>query len=286
MIHLIDPSFDKNQVEKYRLSVLLRPDGYSISVMDPRTSLFLALTDYQLSAPNAATLPGTETLCDRILSAFRQDDLLRYTYGTTDLVYASPKVTLVPPGFVREDTMESYFRFNHPVLTSDRILSQEIPVGGMMALYAIPSCIEKLSAEWFRRAVPGSSASALIQGLLKDNAHILARQVFVNIWGSYFDIIVIQGSKLQYYNTFRKQAADDLVYFVVYVLEQMGFVPAEEMVTLMGDIIPDSEEYRLLAQFIDSLHFASLSDLAEFSPVFTEILVHRFYTLFNLPFCE
>ena len=122
--------------------------------------------------------------------------------------------------------------------------------------------------------------------MLKENAHILARQVFLNVWSSYFDIVVIQGRKLIYYNTFRKQAAEDLIYFVIYVLEQMGFVPSEEEVTLMGEILTDSDEYKLLNQYIDRLHFANLHPMAEFSPVFAEVLVHRYYTLFNLPFCE
>jgi hypothetical protein len=286
MINLVDPAFDKTQTQKYRLSVLLRPDGYSLCVLDTRTSLFLALNDEQFLPSNSATLPGNEYLQDHYISHFRKQELIKFSYGQIDLVYASPKVTLVPPGFSKEETIEEYFRFNHPLSTTEKIKSQQVPVGEMTAIYAIPACIENLSNEWFNSAYPGSSASVFIQSLLKDNAHILARQVFLNVWGSYFDIAVIQGRKLLYYNTFRKQAADDLVYFVIYVLEQMGFVPAEELVFLMGDINADSEEYKLLHQFVYKLHFAGMHDLAEFSPVFSEILVHRFYTLFNLPFCE
>jgi hypothetical protein len=286
MIYLVDPAFDKTQTQKYRVSVLLRPDGYSLCVLDTRTSLFLAMNDEQFLPSNSATLPGNEYLQDHYVSHFRQLELLKFAYGQIDLAFASPKVTLVPPGFSREESVEEYFRFNHPLHTSEKIKSQQVPVGEMTAIYAIPACIEKLSGEWFNSAFAGSSASVFIQSLLKDNAHILARQVFLNVWGSYFDIAVIQGRKLLYYNTFRKQAADDLVYFVIYVLEQMGFVPAEELIFLMGDISAESEEYKLLHQFVYKLHFAGMHDLAEFSPAFSEIQVHRFYTLFNLPFCE
>jgi hypothetical protein len=143
-----------------------------------------------------------------------------------------------------------------------------------------------LGKERFPGIKIGSSASVLIQGLLKANAHILARQVFVNIWGSFFDIIVIQGRKLLYYNSFKKQAVEDIVYFVLFVLEQLGFIPTEEVVTFMGDITTESEDYKLLYQFIDRLNFTNLFPFADFSPVFTEVLVHKYYTLFNLPFCE
>ncbi|NVO20008.1 MAG: DUF3822 family protein [Bacteroidetes bacterium] len=286
MINLIDPTFDKFRTEKYRLSVLFRPDGYSLSVLDPRTRIFLGMSDFQLNGSNSIVIASPDTLCQRIQARFREEELLLYKYGQVDVVYASPKVTLVPPGFVKDETMEEYFRFNHPLSASEKVLCRNIPVGEMTAVYSLPSCISRLANEFFHKEVDQCSASILIQGLVKDNAHILTRQVFVNVWGSYFDIIIIQGRKLQYYNTFRKQAADDLVYFVVYVLEQMGFVPAEEVITLTGDIVSDSDEFRLLTQFIDRLHFAGMNELAEFSPVFSEVLVHKYFTLFNLPFCE
>ena len=121
---------------------------------------------------------------------------------------------------------------------------------------------------------------------MKANAHILARQVFVNFWGGHFDIVVIQGRKLLYFNTFMKQAPEDIVYFVLFVLEQLGFVPTEEQITLLGDITTESPDYELLYQYIDRLNFANLFPFADFSPVFSGILVHRYFTLFNLPFCE
>lgn len=286
MLNLIDPAFDRAHTEKYSLSVILCPDGFSLSVIDNRTSLVLAISSLQFLPSNSAVLQGNESLFNRFSAAFKQEELLKYAYKDIKLVYASPKVTLVPPGFLRDETVEEYFRFNHPLNADEKINQQQVPVGEMSAIFAIPVCIDKLSEEWFHDAVVGCTAAVLIEGLLRENAHILARQVFLNVWGSYFDIVVIQGRKLLYYNSFRKQSAEDLIYFTVYVLEQLGFVPAEEEVTLMGEIVADSDEYKLLYQYIDRLHFASLHSLVEFSPVFAEVRVHQFYTLFNLPFCE
>jgi hypothetical protein len=177
MSNLLDPAFDRAHTEKYNLAVVLRPDGFSLSVLDDRTNLFLALSDQQFLPANAVALPGEESLCDRFNALFRQQELLKYPYKAIKLVYASPKVTLVPPGFLREETIEEYFRFNHSLYAAEKIRNQQIPVGEMNALFALPACIDKLSEEWFHNAVAGCTASVLIQGLLKENAHILARQV-------------------------------------------------------------------------------------------------------------
>jgi len=284
-LQLVDPLFDQGRTEKYRLSILLQPDGFSFCVIDTRTLTYLALAHYSNNTPYVAGSQGTETLCDFLESYFESEELLRLKYNAMDLVVCSPKVTLVPPGFLSEETMEDYFRLNHRLETSEIIATQVIPVGEMSALYAVPACIDQIAVKRLNGIKAGSSATILIQSLLRANAHILARQVFVNVWSNNLDIIVIQGRRLLYFNSFRKNAPEDLVYYLVYVLEQMGFIPAEEEVTLMGDIDTDSADYRLMYQYIDRLHFAALSNDGEFSPAFAEVKVHKYFTLFNIPFC-
>ncbi len=286
ILNLVDPSFDPGHADKYRLSILFRPDGFSFCVLDNRSYKFIAICDYQLIHSNKAVKLRPEKLCDKYTDVFASIDLIKLPFRTKDVAFASPKLTLVPAGFLRNETMDSYFRFNHSLDAAEELRSQLIAIGEMTAVFAMPSCIKRVSEGWFTGVKINCTAAVLIQRLLTANSHILTRQVFINVWGEFFDIIIIQGYKLLYFNTFRKQAAEDLVYYIVYVLEQMGFIPAEEEVTLMGDILSESEEFRLLYQYIDILQFASLEGIAEFSPVFSEVPGHKYFTLYNLPFCE
>ena len=285
-MNLVDPVFDQGHTDKYKLSILLLPDGFSFCVLDTRTLTYVAIGDYSGKPSELSVSPRKDTQWDHLRNQIQEVDLFRHNYVKIDLAYGSPKVTLVPPGFLQDEPGEHYFRFNHSLDASEVIKSQVIPVGEMTALFSVPSGIVQVSRELFPGAALGCTASALIQGLLMANAHILARQVFIHTWGNYFDIVVIQGRRLLYFNTFIKHAPEDLAYYVIYVLEQLGFIPAEEQVVLMGDIAKDSDEFNLLYQYIDRIHFAGLDTDAGFSPVFSEVLVHRYYLLFTLPFCE
>jgi hypothetical protein len=286
ILNLVDPSFDPGNPDKYRLSILLRPDGFSFCVLDNRSYKFTAISDYRLIHATQAGKLRPEKLCDKYNDIFSTIELIKLPFKSMDVAFASPKLTLVPAGFLRNETMDSYFRFNHSLDATEELRSQLIAIGEMTAVFALPSCIKRVSDGWFAGINISCNAAVLIQHLLTANSHILTRQVFINVWAEYFDIIIIQGYKLLYFNTFRKQAAEDLVYYAIYVLEQMGFIPAEEEVTLMGDILSDSEEFKLLYQYIDILKFASLDGIAEFSPAFSEVPGHKYFTLFNLPFCE
>lgn len=285
-LNLVDPSFDQGQISKYRLSILVVPDGFSFCILDTRTRIFLALGRFNVSPESSAGIHLHPGFCESLSKALESIEILNHSFGKLDLVYASPKVTLVPPGFVHEGNLEEYFMFNHTLDPSESIHQEKIPVGSIHAVFAYPTCLDELLKKRFHLEKPGSSAAALIQGLLKDNAHILKRQVFLNIWGQSFDLLIIQGPRLQYYNTFQRQTPEDLLYYVIFVLEQLGFIPAEEEVLLMGEITAEDAEYKLLYQYVKYLEFVNLNTLADFSPVFSGILVHKFYTLFNLPFCE
>jgi len=286
ILNLVDPHFDQGHTDKYRLSILLRPDGFSFSVLDTRLRTFMALTDCSVvDSPNGAP-PKNELLCDAFRMQFEAFPLLRMRYKKVDLVYASSRTSLVPEVLFRPENVSAYFRFNHSPDVTEIIKDEQVSGTDIRVLYALPSCLEKLTAGWFPGAVTGCSASTLISSLLRDNAHIPDRQVFVNLWEDYLDIAVIQGRQLVFYNTFRKKAAEDMVYYVVFVLEQLGFIPSEEKVTLMGAIDKDSDGYNLLNKYIDRLYFAGIGPEMGFSPAFAGVLVHKYYTLFNLPLCE
>jgi hypothetical protein len=285
ILKLADPLFDQVHTGKYRLSILLRPDGFSFSVLDTRTHTFIALSNYGLTSGSSAA-PGNYKLCESLKEVYNNDEWLQLPYLRVDIAYASPKVTLIPQGFVHEESIENYFRFNHQLDAAEIIAAQYSEVGEMQLVYAVPACLQNLCASKFGILQPASTAGILIDSLLKANDHILARQVFLHLMGSYFDIIIIQGRKLLYFNTFRQSSPEDLVYFTIYVLEQLGFVPAEEIVTLLGDIESGDPGFQLLYQYIDRLSFVNNGSIADFSPVFSEVPVHKYYTLFNLPFCE
>lgn len=283
VLNLFDPAFDQGHTMKYRLSILFQQDGFSFCIVDNRTRKYLAVYEARNLTPVVA---GSDKLCGLVKKHLESIGISRLPFGGVDIAYFSPKVTLIPAGFIQSLSIDDYFKFNHSLDISEVVLRQEIPVAEVSAVFSLPACLKTLALDWFQATKVGCSANILIQSLLRANAHILARQVFINLWAGHFDIIILQGRKLLYYNTFKKLVPEDLVYYVLFVLEQLGFIPAEEELTLLGEIDEDSSDYKLLYQYINSLQFGSAMPYAEFSPIFREVLVHKHYTLFNLPFCE
>ncbi len=284
--NLVDSSFDPEHAEQYRLSVQFRPDGFSFCLFHPETKRFVALSDYRIQFRQHSGTPRWEKLSDKFNATFRNLEIIQLPFGKTDLAFSSPKLTLVPEALLREGSADRYFKFNHNLEPTEQIISQPLVNEAMSAMFALPFPVGRLGEVWFAGVKPGSSCSCLLRTLLKSGRLEQFRKVYLNVWGGFFDLAVLQDGKLLYFNTFRQQSAEDLLYYVIFVLEQLGLVPGEEKITLLGDITADSPEFKLLYQYIQSLEFAGKNIEAEFSPFLSDVPFHKYFTLFNLPFCE
>jgi hypothetical protein len=66
------------------------------------------------------------------------------------------------------------------------------------------------------------------------------------------------------------------------VLEQLGFVPSEENLTLMGDIEEYDPTFELLKMYCASLSFAARPDDILLGQIFDEVRFHKHFTLLNI----
>jgi hypothetical protein len=73
---------------------------------------------------------------------------------------------------------------------------------------------------------------------------------------------------------------------VIFVLEQLGIIPAEEKITLMGDIDENSVIATQLKMYCESLSFTVKPEGLEYGEVFAGISMHNHFILLNIPICE
>jgi hypothetical protein len=131
-----------------------------------------------------------------------------------------------------------------------------------------------------------NAAAVFVKGILRKHSRIIARQIFINIYPGFFEITVIQGLRLVYLNAFRYSAPSDVLYYVIFVLEQLGFIPSEENVTIMGDISENSTIYTQLQMYCDSVRFTEKPEGLEYGEVYEKIPMHNHFILLNIPGCE
>ena len=213
-------------------------------------------------------------------------DLTRLSYQKVDIAIASHKITIAPHDFLAHDFAETIISAAFPVSPDEEILTEPVFDAGPVTALIIPRYIPEFCARMIPGASLRSAAAVFVKGVLRKHSRLIARQVFINIHPGFFEITVIQGLRLVYLNAFRYSAPPDVLYYVIFVLEQLGFTPSEEKLSLMGDISENSVIYTQLQIYCESLIFIEKPDGLEYGEALEKITMHNYFILLNIPLCE
>ena len=84
------------------------------------------------------------------------------------------------------------------------------------------------------------------------------KQFFVNVAETSFDIVVIENSKLLFYNSFSYNTQEDFIYYILFTAEQLKLNPEKFLLYFIGDVEKDSEIYHITYQYVRNVDFINL----------------------------
>ena len=77
--------------------------------------------------------------------------------------------------------------------------------------------------------------------------------IYVNINKSYLNIIVFKGRELNYSNSFNYKSKDDILYFLLFVMEQNKLVNNKTKIKLIGEKEDTNHHYTYLSKFVKNI---------------------------------
>ena len=121
----------------------------------------------------------------------------------------------------------------------------------------------------------------MIDTLVLQNKNQTGKKLFVHVQPSHFEAVTIDGKQLLFYNTFNYHSAEDFVYYLLFVCEQLQLNPETIDVILLGEIERNSTIYTLTQKYIRKIKFGERNDGAQYSYQLQTLPVHYYFTLFN-----
>ncbi len=273
---------DKKYSEIFELSIQFSLDGFSFCIYDNENNKLIALESYAFQE-----LDDYRQLSSEINDLVSGKALLRKSYKKINIIFESPKSTLIPFPLFKKSEIQSYLQFNHKVEDWENIRFDKLTNLEAYNIYTFPECINKTIKENFTFAKISNFSSSLIESLLiKYKNQNLENKVFVNLRSNVFDIIIIEGTKLKLFNSFRFRTKEDFAYFLLFVLEQLKLNPEEIELIFTGAIEKSSNLYEIIYKYIRNINFIEQNDLFRYSYVFDNIPSHFYYNLLNINLCE
>lgn len=232
-----------------RLGLFVGLDSFAYAVCDNQQRVHL-YREYHMPEQNDANFDWQ----DFFQKLDPLDGALNLSYRQVKVVFASPKFTIVPTQWYREEERKTYLLHVSDLNKNSQVLAAEYPEQYAYQVFETP-----ISAhEWLEKMPVQPQYSHLVGSLHGAvAAYFRAPDNVVVCFGlQRIFIFYYRGSSLIFSNSFACHSPKDVLYFVLLTLEQFNLNPDFTPVWIIGKMSQDTDLYRNLRRYIHSLYFA------------------------------
>ncbi len=232
-------------------------------------------------------LSGIGSFENPVFSVLDEFSWLKNHFHSTKIALLNNRYTLIPEQLFIAEEKETYTSFMlEPRKEKEEIRSDRIDHAGIYSVYGIPEHFPEKVHSVLPDAKIFHISAVLIRSLLVNYSHSLSPvQLFLNVRDEAFDLLILSEKQMQYCNSFDMRTPEDVVYYLIFVMEQLNLDPETVSLFLMGDVLQDSLLYEMIFRYIRNVNFLPLTKNVQMSPVFEDLPSHRFYSLINLALC-
>jgi hypothetical protein len=277
---VVDETYDSNITSSYFLSIQASLDGFSFSTLDPVRNKYIQFKHFELKNIK------NEEFTNLIEQIFEQNDLLNLPHKKVFILLPTPYSTLVPSGLFTPEEAEKWLTFTHQVPSNQEIVYTRMKLTDAWNVFAIPETTKELFKRQFPEPMFFHQYIPIAETKLAISRPGIGRNlVIINLQNRYFDLVVLEKNNLKLCNTFEINGETDLIYYTLFVFEQLQLIPTTTEVQLIGSH-PDFEKIKqMLAKYIKHVKQPGLPGGFQYSYLFKEIPGHKFYNLLSLPSC-
>src|SRR5690625_4598269 len=231
------------------LSILISRDGFYFCVNHENKRI----TDFNFKRFSSPKTPE-ELLKEIHLSftdVFNEQKLKEIT--DVKVFYAHALYALVPRPYFLEDKLSDYLKFNVGLMSTDEITFDKLKTINANLVYVPFTNINNFIYDQVGEFTFKHATGIFIDQCKQENQDGIT--VYANVFLSHFDLCVFEENELILCNSFDYFSAEDFVYYILFVFEQLKLNPDQLNLCLSGEIDEDSEIYELLYTYVRNISF-------------------------------
>ena len=284
-----DDSFSIHLSREYCLSILVARHGFSYCITRSDDNFVIGIECYSFTISDLRQSAGSDVKewRSQLLMLLESLESLKKSFHQVRIAVEYAKSTLVPEAFFEETDKDAWIRFNHPVTDYELCRADRLPSAAAVMLYAVPLDILPVIAAAFPEATVCNASGQLIKCLISETKEAARDGVlYAHVKGAWVELIYLEDGKLKFFNIFSYQTREDLAYYVIFVIEQLGLNPDTTVLVLLGDIERESDHFELLYRYIRNIRLVDNSIMLEPVQITSGISFHTYFNLLNFARCE
>jgi Protein of unknown function (DUF3822) len=266
----------------YDLYLIIGTDLIQFTLIDNDRNKFVALHDYNI----AGIKP--EDFNDRIEATLLGDELIgKYKNNFRKVVISlmGNRSTIVPNAFYDDSKKNEIFAFNHELNSEEVLMADKVRQIDSTLLFTASKSMINFLNQFFNDKVYHNACNSLIEGIFLQHKNHEEKIVSVNVSHTFFDLIITEGKKLHYHNSFSYHSTEDFIYYILFACEQLQLNPETTHFYFSGMIEKNSALYLLAQKYVRHLHFTQRPDFCDYAYRLNEVPQHYHYQLYNQFLC-
>lgn len=180
---------------------------------------------------------------------------LHKRFESVMVIYQNELSSLVPEALFEESHAADYLKFNSKILDSDFISHDAIAANQSVNVYVPYMNINNFIFETFGTFEYKHASTILIETFLKREASSEEDIIYLNINDHSFELVAIRNTQLVLYNSFEISSKEDLIYYVLFAIEQLQFDTETVQLKLMGRIEKGDAYFDTIFKYIRFVTF-------------------------------
>ena len=238
------PETKPESIQNFRLSVQVSLTGLSFLIAEEHSRKICY--HWERHFPSALT---PDLLEEEIREQLESKEFQR-PFCSTTLIYSTELYTLVPRDLFDPKRSSDYLKFNAKILPGDFIAHDDVDHSPVVVVYVPLMNINNLLFDFFGSFQYFHISTLLIGHFDHEFKNDTADKVVINLYEDAFDLLAYSKGGLQMCNRFSYDAPEDVAYYVLFSLEQLGMSPDRVPLLLSGKIDEKDPLFELLYTYV------------------------------------
>jgi len=281
----VDDAFSIQETKNYGLFIQFNESHFVYCILDYRRNKFMGIQ--QIKRNEFLHRPEIKTkFQDFLKSVITAIPWLKNSYKSVKIAYEGKKNTLIPGPLFDPNELDNYLNFNFISDPEEKALSDHLVLMDNYNVFSIPvATADAMTAIYPHTRIYHLSTILIESILINYKNRINTNRVFLHLREKHFDLMLFDGRQMSYFNSFPYLNAEDITYFLIFVLEQLNINPENIPVVLLGKVDRSSNLSELLQRYIRHVEFGRRNDNFKFSYVFNQLQPQSYYPLINFTLC-
>ena len=266
----------KNRIDltsNIKLSIHISLNGLSFSVVDLISDEIIF---YKKHVFRKKTTP--KNLLKELKKYFKESPELNDTFSSVKIIHYNNLSTVVPEVVFDKNNALSYLKFNSQILQNDYVAYDQIFNNECVNVYIPYVNINNFIFKKFNSFIYNHYSSIILEEVKSSEKNSVNPSLYLNIGLNHFEIIYFEDNKLIFYNTFDYSTKEDVIYYLLFTIDQLKLNPEKTPLIISGSISVDDEYYEIIYKYVRnvSLYDSNIkSDNAYYDDLKSDIIIKK-----------